>query len=269
MEWYYVDNGETVGPLTDEVFRGLVTEGRITATTLVWSQGMDEWQPYGQLAQPPPSPGEMPPPVAEPQQVCAMCGQSFPQDAVIQIQGQWICAGCKPAFLQGRREGVTAAGGVWRDGKTLVARIGADLPPRCVKCNAEAAEKPLRKTFYWHHPAIFLLLFFNLLIYAVVAMVTRKTARFQVPLCTEHRAVRTRNVLIVWGLVVLGILLVIIGAAAESGPPAIIGGALLLAAIVFGVSVAAVLKPKKITAEHAFLRGAGPAFLDNLPQWQG
>ena len=50
MEWYYADGGRQIGPHSDEVFRQLVSEGRVTASALVWHEGMANWQPLSEVA---------------------------------------------------------------------------------------------------------------------------------------------------------------------------------------------------------------------------
>ena len=69
-------------------------------------------------------------------------------------------------------------GDCWRDGRQLVVRPGCTLPDRCIKCN-EPAEHPLQsRRFYWHHPALYLLVLVDLLIYLVVAViVVRRSTR--------------------------------------------------------------------------------------------
>jgi uncharacterized RDD family membrane protein YckC len=37
--------------------------------------------------------------------VCAECNKIFPKDSAIQYGGVWVCANCKPAFVQKLREG--------------------------------------------------------------------------------------------------------------------------------------------------------------------
>lgn len=52
MQWYYVLNGQRLGPIADDVFREHVQTGVIKADTLVWREGMAEWQPYGAVSSP-------------------------------------------------------------------------------------------------------------------------------------------------------------------------------------------------------------------------
>lgn len=41
--WYYADGSRPVGPFRESEIPQMVAAGRITATTLVWSYGMDDW----------------------------------------------------------------------------------------------------------------------------------------------------------------------------------------------------------------------------------
>ena len=42
--------------------------------------------------------------------VCAECGKSFYQEEMIRYGDAWVCAACKPIFIQKLKEGVSVAG---------------------------------------------------------------------------------------------------------------------------------------------------------------
>lgn len=116
MNWHYVDQGKQTGPVTGEQLAELFRAGKIEAGTLVWCAGMADWIPYGETIagskpdQPPVSPA---PPVAGTNEaVCAECHKIFPADEMIRHGAAYICAGCKPVFMQKLSEGapVLAAG---------------------------------------------------------------------------------------------------------------------------------------------------------------
>lgn len=67
-----------------------------------------------------------------------------------------------------------ANGDVWREGDVLVCTAGANLPPRCVKCNAPADMPPRRYIFHWHHPVIYAALLLGVLPYVILAIALRK-----------------------------------------------------------------------------------------------
>lgn len=103
MEWYFIQDGEQVGPFTDEEFAQHVSDGTITADTLVWNETMDDWCRQDELSASPPSQ----PDEAQPRNgVCGECGNTFPNDDMIVIAGVSVCAACKPIALQKVREGV-------------------------------------------------------------------------------------------------------------------------------------------------------------------
>ncbi len=46
MEWFYALNGQQAGPVTEEDLHRLKQTGVVTPQTLIWKQGMANWQPY-------------------------------------------------------------------------------------------------------------------------------------------------------------------------------------------------------------------------------
>lgn len=69
--WYYSVNNQQVGPVEEKEIKKLVTAGTITHATMVWTTGMDTWQPIGKTALaslmgsvPPPAAGAVPPMLA-------------------------------------------------------------------------------------------------------------------------------------------------------------------------------------------------------------
>lgn len=47
--WYYVENGQRVGPIPLADLKQLLSQGRVNASQLVWSEGMANWTPAGQV----------------------------------------------------------------------------------------------------------------------------------------------------------------------------------------------------------------------------
>lgn len=48
MNWYYVENGQQKGPVTQDQLDELARQGTIKADTLTWTDGMANWLPYSQ-----------------------------------------------------------------------------------------------------------------------------------------------------------------------------------------------------------------------------
>ncbi len=110
MNWYYVEQGQQTGPVNDAQFEELVRTGKIQPDTLVWREGMAAWQSYREANAASPSSG--PPPAAagsaigaSPEAVCAECGNLFPTQDMIRHGEAYICANCKPVFMQKLAEG--------------------------------------------------------------------------------------------------------------------------------------------------------------------
>jgi len=126
MDWYYVDNGQQAGPVSEADFLQLASSGKITPDTLVWNESMPDWIAYREAVQRGNTPAATPTlsaasppgsgadarlqPSAQPipagSVVCAECGNPTPHGDAIQYGSVWVCAPCKPAFVQKLKEGV-------------------------------------------------------------------------------------------------------------------------------------------------------------------
>jgi uncharacterized RDD family membrane protein YckC len=117
MSWYYAEAGQQKGPVSESELDGLYSAGTIKPDTLVWKEGMADWQPYrvaratlatGAQVTGPAGGSSAPAPAGG--IVCSQCGQTFSPGEVIRYGDVWVCANCKPTFLQKVREGSSAAG---------------------------------------------------------------------------------------------------------------------------------------------------------------
>jgi hypothetical protein len=173
-----------------------------------------------------------------------------------------------PVLQYASGPGGTTDTGMWMDGDTLVVRNGYTLPARCVKCNAPVGTMVTRK-YYWHHPGYYFLILAHILIYAVVAMVVRKSGTVRIGLCDDHRVRRRNGLLIAW-LCGLGGIMVLIGGivacASTNGKPwaiipIVVGFISMVAGLVIGSIQARILKAKKIDDQFLWLSGACLDFL--------
>jgi len=122
MHWYYAEEDIQIGPLTEEEFEALLRIGKVTDNTVVWHEGMADWQPYSSVRAPktavvPSAPPLIPSPAFIQQAPsmpaglqCSECRNEFPADELIRYQNSWICNNCKPIFFQRLREGIAAPG---------------------------------------------------------------------------------------------------------------------------------------------------------------
>jgi len=119
MSWYYVENGQQRGPVSEEDLRALAQNGSIQPDTLVWRQGQASWIPFKEAFKTTAgAPGAAPAPalasVSEAgaaEVVCTECGRIFKADEVFHHGNSSVCAACKPAFLQRLKEGAPIASG--------------------------------------------------------------------------------------------------------------------------------------------------------------
>jgi uncharacterized RDD family membrane protein YckC len=117
MNYFYAQNGQQMGPVPEEQLAAMAAQGAIQPDTLVWREGMAEWAPYSSIATAPTTPGA----AVE----CTVCHQTFPGDQTIKYGTVHVCAGCKPKFMQGLREGASVTGALEYAG--IGARLGADI----------------------------------------------------------------------------------------------------------------------------------------------
>jgi len=124
MSWYYAQNEKQAGPVTDAEFEALVQNGVVNEATLVWREGMANWQPYQQVRSATGTAASAPGLVSAPgtsagagvvmasttapgstEVVCAECRQIFSRDNAINYGTIWVCSACKPLFVQKLKEG--------------------------------------------------------------------------------------------------------------------------------------------------------------------
>lgn len=103
MAWYYAVSNQRLGPVSEEEFGALVTNGTITPATLVWRQGMPDWLPYAQTTAGGAAPDD--PDSA----VCAVSGKRYPKSQMLQYEGRWVSAEHRDVFFQRLREGLNPA----------------------------------------------------------------------------------------------------------------------------------------------------------------
>ena len=141
------------------------------------------------------------------------------------------------------------------------------LPNRCMKCN-EPAERKLKRNLSWHHPALYLMIFGGALFYVILALILRKTATVEVSLCENHSALRTRDIMITWGLGLLSVASFLLALRFEILTFAEIGFLLIVSTIIYGVVRVRVVTPTKIDHNLIWLKGFSSDYLADLPEWR-
>jgi hypothetical protein len=109
MNLYYADGGKKVGPIDKAQLESLIKAKKINSRTLVWEPGMAHWEELGRFVRRRARSGASSASQKAPKdrrQVCAECGQTFSASDMIHLKDSWVCAGCKPTFLQKIKEGI-------------------------------------------------------------------------------------------------------------------------------------------------------------------
>ena len=131
MNWYYVEAGQQRGPVTEAQLENLHRDGLIQSDTLVWHEGMPTWEPYGKVRPTPAAPASVSadPSVAPGGVVCSECKQIFSPADVVKHGNAYVCAACKPVFLQRLKEGafIAGVGATQMDYAGFWIRVGAKL----------------------------------------------------------------------------------------------------------------------------------------------
>jgi hypothetical protein len=92
MNWFYESGGQQQGPVSESELDRLLAEGKINANSLVWREGMADWQPLrtarpGVLPVPPAIPSGEASETSAGQVRCAATGKLIPESEAIWING--------------------------------------------------------------------------------------------------------------------------------------------------------------------------------------
>jgi len=130
MKWYYVENGQQAGPVEETQLAELIQSGKLRGDTLVWHEGMGVWQPFSAVCPPEfaAAVGATPVGLSAPtgdttEAVCAECNNIFRKEDMIRHKDVYVCANCKPVFMQKLGEGI--ASGTLRGRRSLPVNADA------------------------------------------------------------------------------------------------------------------------------------------------
>jgi hypothetical protein len=161
---------------------------------------------------------------------------------------------------------------IWRDGRFVIIPHGAEIPPRCWRCNSSHIEGQWKCQMSWLPPLYLLLLPLGILPLLLVAVFVQRSATFTVSLCYEHARRRRMHISIAWAISLAGIACGVAGALLLSPDPSPLVGAgvvLFILGIVYGGIMANLATPRKIDKHLAQVSGAGRPFLDSIPDAMG
>jgi uncharacterized RDD family membrane protein YckC len=125
MDWYYAENDQRIGPISEDRLVQLANEGAVGAGTLVWHSGMTEWKSFREArpGTPPPIPTGDP----GPKRFCNSCGREYPLADLAIFGESAICASCKPEWVQRLRQGMASTTPITLRYAGFWIRVGASL----------------------------------------------------------------------------------------------------------------------------------------------
>lgn len=247
MDWFYVINDRRHGPVSAAQLEELHRTREIHDDTFVWHAGMKDWEPLHQVTARQAA--------AAHRQICSECQNYFPTTDMICVQRNWVCAACKPGFLQKLSEGAVpqlGAGQFWRQADLLVFNSHTAFPDRCIHCNAPANGYRLKHQVFWA-PTFRIVL-------------SHQRAELAVGLCPRHRQRHFLGIILVAaGAIGGGVLLAL--ASGFRGFYGFLGIFAFVFVVLVGKGVSPSLTAARMENGVIWLRGAGKAFLADLPQW--
>lgn len=198
--------------------------------------------------------------------VCKRCkaavGESSPDSSA---RSSWSAAGTSIPSQHARANEQAGdddfVGGIWKDRKRVVKHVGAPLPSRCLKCNS--TDRVARKAYTLkYYPAYnIVLILFGFTRYLKVDV--------EVGLCAEHRARRTKRVLLGVVAMLASVGLFLLGLEWNT-PEMWIGSFIMfIVSCVFLACFNTPVSVAKINEPYIWLSGADEQYLNSLPQWSG
>jgi hypothetical protein len=107
MNWFYESGGQQQGPISEQDLDRLLTEGKITLNTLVWREGLPDWQPL-RIAIPSAGTASLRSDagaIPSGHVRCTLTGKIIPESEAIYIQGKPYSAEAKPQVLHSLQTG--------------------------------------------------------------------------------------------------------------------------------------------------------------------
>jgi uncharacterized RDD family membrane protein YckC len=115
--WYYAAGGKQAGPVSEAELDALAASGTVNGDTLVWREGLADWQPH-RVARPNvasfqatssdvAAPAQAAPAVSAPDsgmRFCSECGQRRLERELVTFGDRLVCFACKDAFAQRLRQ---------------------------------------------------------------------------------------------------------------------------------------------------------------------
>lgn len=166
------------------------------------------------------------------------------------------------------------APGITRQGSKLLITLAVPGQPvvlpesTCIRCGQPANGKPVSKSYYWHHPALYIALL-SPIIYVILAVIVRKSMKLTVPLCAQHAQRRSIGVILAWVLPLAGIADAIILPQfnVDAGIVVLACLGLIVAGLVIWAVVGNPIRPQRIDQLYGEFTGFCEAYLQPISEF--
>lgn len=159
------------------------------------------------------------------------------------------------------------------DRGTLLVPKKAVLPKICVKTGTTEGLREVKKTLYYYAPWVYILLFLNVIIFAIVASIIRKDGSVKFYVSRPVWEKRNRNLLITWLMILFFLACIfspiflenLVRHNEEVTLYLVIGGILgIFVAIIYGVFSTRIVYPSKIDDQNMWLNGVSKNVMDMM-----
>ena len=156
---------------------------------------------------------------------------------------------------------------VWRRGKRLVARKGAGLPHRCVRCNGPGDGAPFVKEVTYVPLWAYLLIVLWLVPFLIAVMIIQKKTTLTISLCADHRERRRRAKIALISSLIGAPALWVLAAYQGSTGLAWLGVLVVVVGVTWAIWGMRMIAATKMDDHFVRVTGVSQDFLETLPDW--
>jgi hypothetical protein len=152
------------------------------------------------------------------------------------------------------------------DGKSLVVKSPAELPPRCIKTNEPVDAQAITKTIHYAPPWVYVLFLIHILIGLLVYVLVRKACRITYYMTEDQRSKYWYRGLATWLILLGGFAMIFVALARQSPMLGVLSGLLILGGLVYAAIATNSVSIAKHRDGEFWIRGCGPDFLRSVAQ---
>jgi hypothetical protein len=158
--------------------------------------------------------------------------------------------------------------GLWRDDKKLVMHKQAQLPDRCIKCNAPIHGLNLQRKLSWMNPVWFILMLFGIIgwiVFAILSATIKKKALVDMGLCEQHVTNRKNHMTVGWAAAIFGAVLIVMAFSMDKPLVILLGFVMLVVGAIIASMAANVVTVSKMDDNYIWLTRVNKDYLSNFP----